>query len=331
MQLRCMSNVATLTWMGHGFGLCRAQLLMQEAWNDTYLPITEPNNAEVRAFVSGLPAEEQADITNEEAMNRANERLRDPHARTIPITANLVALINVSLSNLTQDQRQVLTLLMAHRNRVLADYRLNELREVYLETFLVIDGGYLDNHEGYWVEDEEDGTEGFLEADDDTFWVYDEEKEKEERKEKELLEEKSFVVAEEIKFRQKAYLALVIIDGFEKVTVRQAVKKVAWARNCQLTVSGYSSVETATGKRPPDLLDAETSTPEQLSVDPAEEDRTTLDLQRIAMRAHQEARQSIELRKDQARRAMPSDGPYKKGDRVFVWHKDESKKKSEGI
>ena len=35
--------------------------------------------------------------------------------------------------------------------------------------------GYLDSHEGYWVEDEEDGTEGFLEADEDTFWVYDDE------------------------------------------------------------------------------------------------------------------------------------------------------------
>eukprot|EP00439_Symbiodinium_sp_Y106_P038858 s3756_g4.t1 len=111
---------------------------MQEAWNDTYLPITDPNNVE--------------------------------------------------------DQRQVLTSLMAHRNRVLADYCLNELREVYLEIFcttktsvdplpapsghggrktvLGIDEGYLDNHEGYWVEDDEGG---FLETDDDTFWVYDEE------------------------------------------------------------------------------------------------------------------------------------------------------------
>ena len=68
-------------------------------------------------------------------MERANARLRDQHARTIPITANLVAFIFVSLSDLTQDQRQVLTSLMAHRNRVLADYRLNELREVYLEIF----------------------------------------------------------------------------------------------------------------------------------------------------------------------------------------------------
>ncbi|OLP86655.1 hypothetical protein AK812_SmicGene32209 [Symbiodinium microadriaticum] len=40
------------------------------------------------------------------------------------------------------------------------------------KTFLVIDEGYLDNQEGYWVEDEEDGTEGLLEADEDSFWVY---------------------------------------------------------------------------------------------------------------------------------------------------------------
>ena len=87
-------------------------------------------------------------------------------------------------------------------------------------------------------------------------------------------------------------------EGYaEKVTVRQAVKKVAWARNCQLTVSG---------RRPPDLFDVETSTPEQLSADPSDEDRTTLDLQQIAMRAHQEARQSLDLRKDLARRVMPS-------------------------
>ena len=75
----------------------------------------------------------------------------------------------------------------------------------------------------------------------------------------------------------------------------------------------------------------ETSTPEQLSANPSDEERTSLELQRIAMRAHQEARQSLDLRKDLARRVMPSDGPYQKGDRVFVWHKDESKKKSEGV
>ena len=40
-------------------------------------------------------------------------------------------------------------------------------------------------------------------------------------------------------------------EGFvDKVTVRQAVKNVVWARNCQLTVSGYSPLEIATGRRP---------------------------------------------------------------------------------
>ena len=46
-----------------------------------------------------------------------------------------------------------------------------------------------------------------------------------------------------------------------RVTVRQALKKVVWARNCQLTVSGYSPLEMATGRRPPDLFDVESSTP----------------------------------------------------------------------
>ena len=90
---------------------------MQEAWNDTYLPSTDPNNAEVRAFIAGLPAEEQY-LKAEEAMDRADDRLRDQHAWTIPSTASLVANIFVSLSDLTQDQRQVFTSLMAHRNRV---------------------------------------------------------------------------------------------------------------------------------------------------------------------------------------------------------------------
>ena len=122
--------------------------------------------------------------------------MKGQHSRTIPITENLVALMFVSLADLTQDQRQVLTSLMAHRNRPLADYRIQELREVYLEvfcttrtsvenpllapsghagrkTFLVRDEGYLDTYEGFWVEDEEDGAEGFLELDEDTFWVFD--------------------------------------------------------------------------------------------------------------------------------------------------------------
>ena len=170
---------------------------MQEAWDDTYAPITDVNNPEVRAYVSTLTQEQQNTITPKEALAAANARMKNQHSMTIPITENLgpsylVALMFVSLADLTQDQRQVLTSLMAHRNQPLADYRIQELREVYLEvfcttrtsvenpllapsghagrkTFLVLDEGYLDSYEGFWVEDEEDGAEGFLELDKDTF------------------------------------------------------------------------------------------------------------------------------------------------------------------
>ena len=48
-------------------------------------------------------------------------------------------------------------------------------------------------------------------------------------------------------------------EGYvDRVTVRQAMKKVVWARNCQPTVSGYSPLEIATGRGPPDLFDVET-------------------------------------------------------------------------
>ena len=102
-------------------------------------------------------------------------------------------------------------------------------------------------------------------------------------------------------------------DRFRGVTVREAVKRAVWAKSTQLTVSGYSPLEIATGRRPPDLLDVETSDPAQLSVEPLAEDRTQQELQRLALKAHQEARQAADLRHDMAKRTMPSDDPYKPG------------------
>eukprot|EP00435_Cladocopium_sp_Y103_P014253 s2970_g3.t1 len=108
-------------------------------------------------------------------------------------------------------------------------------------------------------------------------------------------------------------------DRFKGVTIREVVKRTMWARNIQVTISGYSPLEIATGRRPPDLLDIETYDPAQLSIDPLAEDKTQLELQRLALGAHQEARQSADLRHDMAKGTMPSDGPYKPGEKVFVW------------
>ena len=86
---------------------------------------------------------------------------------------------------------------MTHRGRVLQQYTTIELRTVFIEMFCVIktlidnplmqptgaggrrlffvlDEGELDGIYGSWAEDEEDGIEGFLDALDDVFWVYDE-------------------------------------------------------------------------------------------------------------------------------------------------------------
>ena len=65
---------------------------------------------------------------------------------------------------------------------------------------------------------------------------------------------------------------------FEKITLRQTVKSIVLVRNCQRTVSSYSPLEVATGRRPPDLLDVETSNPEQLSLERLPEDRTATQL-----------------------------------------------------
>ena len=106
-------------------------------------------------------------------------------------------------------------------------------------------------------------------------------------------------------------------DRFKGVTVREAIKRTVWARNTQLTISGYSPLEIATGRRPPDLLDIETSDPAQLSIEPLAEDRTQIELQRLALRGQQEARQAADLRHDMAKRTMPSDGPYKPGEKFL--------------
>ena len=97
MTLHC-GNGDMLRWITR-FQLSRSR--MQEAWDDTFVPITELNHPEVRAFVASLSQEDQATITAEDAIAQANERLKRQQALTFPVTVNLVALMFVSLADLT--------------------------------------------------------------------------------------------------------------------------------------------------------------------------------------------------------------------------------------
>ena len=87
-------------------------------------------------------------------------------------------------------------------------------------------------------------------------------------------------------------------DRFKGATIREAIKRTVWARNIQFTISSYSPLEIATGRRPPDLLDIEKADPAQLSVEPLPEDRTQQELQRLALRAHhkkQDSQQTFDM------------------------------------
>jgi hypothetical protein len=114
------------------------------------------------------------------------------------------------------------------------------------------------------------------------------------------------------------------------ISVGQLVKRTVWARNNQLTIGGYTPLELAFGRRPPDLLDAETESPEELTTDPLTTDKLDRVVRKLALKAHLEARQAEDLRLDLSRNVRPSDGPFSEGDRVFFFDKDPSKIKDTG-
>ena len=141
----------------------------------------------------------------------------------------------LSFVDLSQDQRNTLTSLMTHRGRVLQQYTTTELRTVFIEmfcttktsvdnplmqptgaggrrSFLVLDEGELDGTFGYWAEDEEDGTEGFLDALDSRGHSKEEEPEKakakEEEKEKAKADSSDLVEKEKEREEEKATMLM---------------------------------------------------------------------------------------------------------------------------
>ena len=53
--------------------------------------------------------------------------------------------------------------------------------------------------------------------------------------------------------------------ALNKVTLKGLIRECCWARNTTLTISGYTPVELATGRRPTDHSDLELMKPDQLS------------------------------------------------------------------
>jgi hypothetical protein len=110
--------------------------------------------------------------------------------------------------------------------------------------------------------------------------------------------------------------------------IKHLVKKAVWARNTQLTFSGKSPIELAFGRRPPDIIQTENADPAQLSAEPEGDELRDQIVAKLALKAHQEAQQIQDIRRDLARKLRSSDGPFKAGENVFYWDQDHSQIKS---
>ena len=66
-------------------------------------------------------------------------------------------------------------------------------------------------------------------------------------------------------------------------------------------------------RRPTDIVDVENASPEQLSLPCEQLQKRDVEVQKLAMKAHLEARQLKDLQRDIAQNLRPSDGPFPPG------------------
>jgi len=116
-----------------------------------------------------------------------------------------------------------------------------------------------------------------------------------------------------------------IEPAISKATVRQILSRAVWARNLSLTYGGKCPLEIFSGRRPPDTIDPAKSLPERLTATLPTDARMDLVLKDLAQKAHTEARQSLDIRRDLAVRLRHSEGPFKAGQSVWNWQRDLSK------
>ena len=88
---------------------------LEEAWDDTLTPISDPAHDEVRQYTQSLSTEVRQAMTAAQILTAVNERRRQGHREKVPLTKNLIGLLSVSHAELSFDQRMSLTSILAHR------------------------------------------------------------------------------------------------------------------------------------------------------------------------------------------------------------------------
>ena len=115
--------------------------------------------------------------------------------------------------------------------------------------------------------------------------------------------------------------------SLKEITCRDIVRVCSWARNNSIMASGFSPIELATGRRPTPLFDPENATPAQLTIDDTcADDLQDQKMKKLALQAHLNAKQDMDIRADLGRRILPTEGPFEVGERVFYWMQDNNLK-----
>ena len=134
------------------------------------------------------------------------------------------------------------------------------------------------------------------------------------------------------KIADTLYLEPDALPNRQLITAEQLVLRAQWARNTSVTYGGRTPIEIATGRRPPDVVNVENEDFCQklmrIQGDSKATAFATADkaLQQIALRAHLEARQVLDLQKDLAAKLMPSQrSELNIGESAWYWQRDANK------
>jgi len=115
------------------------------------------------------------------------------------------------------------------------------------------------------------------------------------------------------------------VPGIKSVTVWHIIVAAVEARNSSVTYGGVTPLEIAFGRKPPDVIDLETMNPGQMSQEDTQIVKRDREVKKLAIQAHQEARQREDIRRDLAQRIRSHSGPYQPGEGVWYWDRDQNK------
>ena len=73
---------------------------LEEAWNDTLIPLLDLTHAEVRQYTQSVSADERQAMSATQILTAVNER-RQAHMQKVPLTKNLIGLLFVPHAELT--------------------------------------------------------------------------------------------------------------------------------------------------------------------------------------------------------------------------------------